>query len=57
MREIFRVQRLGKNLGRYFGETIDIRAVLRDAETAALHSDGEAELAAHATATYSLPAG
>ncbi len=35
MREILRVQKLGKNLGGYFGETIDIRAVLRDVETAA----------------------
>ena len=29
------MQRLGKNLGSYFGETIDIGAVLRDVETAA----------------------
>jgi murein peptide amidase A len=29
------MQRLGKNLGGYFGETIDIHAVLRDVETAA----------------------
>lgn len=29
------VQRLGKNAGGYFGETIDIRAVLAEAETAA----------------------
>jgi murein peptide amidase A len=29
------VQRLGKNLGGYFGETIDIRAVLREIETTA----------------------
>ena len=29
------MQKLGKNLGRYFGEKIDIRAVLRDVETAA----------------------
>jgi hypothetical protein len=35
LREILRVQRLGKNLGGYFGETIDIRTVLRDVETAA----------------------
>jgi len=35
LREILRVQKLGKNLGSYFGETIDIRAVLRDVETAA----------------------
>ncbi len=35
MREILRVQKLGKNHGGYHGETIDIRAVLRDIETAA----------------------
>ena len=39
MREILRVQKLGKNLGKnlgsYFGEVIDIRAVLREVETAA----------------------
>jgi hypothetical protein len=35
LREILRVQRLGKNLGGYFGETIDIHAVLRDIETPA----------------------
>jgi len=29
------MQRLGKNHGRYFGETIDIHAVLREVETAA----------------------
>ena len=29
------MQRLGKNLGSYLGETIDIGAVLRDVETAA----------------------
>jgi hypothetical protein len=34
-REILRVQKLGKNLGGYFGETIDIRAVLRDVAAAA----------------------
>jgi hypothetical protein len=33
--EILRVQKLGKNLGGYYGETIDIRAVLRQVETAA----------------------
>jgi murein peptide amidase A len=31
----WRVQRLGKNLGSYFGETIDIRAVLHNVEAAA----------------------
>jgi len=35
LREILRVQKLGKNHGGYHGETIDIRAVLRDIETAA----------------------
>ncbi len=35
MREILRVQKLGKNHGGYFGETIDIHAVLRDCEVAA----------------------
>jgi hypothetical protein len=32
---LFGVQKLGKNLGGYYGETIDIRAVLRDVQTAA----------------------
>ena len=36
MRNISIVQRLGKNHGGYHGERIDIRAVLRDAESAAL---------------------
>ena len=35
MREILRVQKLGKNHGAYHGETIDIRAVLREIEAAA----------------------
>jgi murein peptide amidase A len=35
LHDIFRVQKLGKNLGGYYGETIDIRAVLRDVEIAA----------------------
>jgi len=35
LREILRVERLGKNHGGYRGETIDIRAVLRDVETVA----------------------
>jgi hypothetical protein len=35
MAEILRVQKLGKNHGGYHGETMDIRAVLRDAESAA----------------------
>ena len=36
MREILRVEKLGKNKGAYHGETIDIRAILRDIETAAV---------------------
>jgi len=32
--EILRVQKLGKNIGGYHGETIDIRAVLRDVKSA-----------------------
>jgi Succinylglutamate desuccinylase / Aspartoacylase family len=35
LREILRVQKLGKNHGGYNGETIDIRAVLREVKTAA----------------------
>ena len=35
LREILRVQRPGKNHGGYQGETIDIRAVLREVETSA----------------------
>ena len=35
LREILRVERLGKNHGGYHGETIDIRAALREIETAA----------------------
>ena len=35
LREIWRVEKLGKNHGGYHGETIDIRIVLRDVETAA----------------------
>jgi hypothetical protein len=35
LREILRVERLGKNHGGYRGETIDVRAALRDIETAA----------------------
>ena len=50
MREILRVQKLGKNHGGYHGETIDIRAVLREIEIAAqphgwtsevFHADGD----------------
>jgi hypothetical protein len=35
LREILRVQKLGKNLGGYHGETIDIRALLQEIEVAA----------------------
>jgi hypothetical protein len=35
LREILRVQKLGKNHGGYHGETVDIRAVLRDVASAA----------------------
>ena len=35
MREILRVERLGKNHGGYHGETIDIRVVLREVEAVA----------------------
>jgi hypothetical protein len=44
LREILRVQRLGKNLGGYHGETIDIRAVLRDVETAARQTGWASEV-------------
>jgi predicted deacylase len=44
LREILRVQKLGKNLGSYFGETIDIRAVLRDVEAAAQQHDWTSEI-------------
>jgi protein MpaA len=44
LREILRVQRLGKNLDGYLGETIDVRAVLRDVEIAALKSGWASEI-------------
>ena len=44
MREILRVQKLGKNLGSYFGETIDIRAVLREVKAAAQSHGWTSEL-------------
>jgi hypothetical protein len=44
MREILRVQKLGKNLGSYHGETIDIRAVLREVEAAAQSRGWTAEV-------------
>jgi hypothetical protein len=53
LRETFRVQRLGKNLGSYFGETIDIRAVLRDVEASA-HEHGWNSEAFHQTGDFKL---
>jgi protein MpaA len=44
LREILRVQKLGKNLGRYLGETIDIRTVLREVEIAAKKSGWHSEI-------------
>ena len=38
------MERLGKNLGKYLGETIDIRAVLKDAEAAARQHGWEQEI-------------
>jgi hypothetical protein len=55
LREILRVEKLGKNHGGYRGETIDIRAVLRDVQAAAqahgwtleiFHDTGEFKLLA-----------
>jgi predicted deacylase len=43
LREILRVERLGKNHGGYHGERIDIRAVLRDIEVAAQQHGWTAE--------------
>jgi protein MpaA len=44
LREILHVQKLGKNLGSYFGETIDIRAVLRDVAAAAQQQGWTSEI-------------
>jgi len=44
LREILRVQKLGKNHGGYHGETIDIRAVLRDLKSAARQHGWSSEL-------------
>jgi murein peptide amidase A len=44
LREILRVQKLGKNHGGYHGETIDIRAVLREIKSAALAHGWTSEL-------------
>ncbi|HEU0037683.1 MAG TPA: hypothetical protein VFR76_00250, partial [Verrucomicrobiae bacterium] len=38
------MQRLGRNLGGYSGETIDIRAILRDIETAAQQNGWSSEV-------------
>ena len=44
LREILRVQKLGKNHGGYHGETIDIRAVLREVEASAHHHGWTVEI-------------
>jgi protein MpaA len=44
LREIVRVLKLGKNRGGYHGETIDIRAVLREVEIAAQKSRWHSEI-------------
>jgi hypothetical protein len=43
LREICRVRKLGRNLGRYLGETIDVRAVLRELESTALEQGWSTE--------------
>ena len=55
MREILRVQKLGKNHGGYCGETIDIRAVLREVENAA-RKHGWASEIFHEANGFKLPA-
>ena len=55
MREILRVQKLGKNKGGYHGETIDIRAVLRDVEIAAQQHGWTSETFGH-QGEFNLPA-
>jgi len=49
------MERLGKNHGGYHGETIDIRAVLRDVETAAQQHGWTSEIF-HQTPEFKLPA-
>jgi len=49
------MQRLGKNLGSYLGERIDIRAVLHDIETAARQHGWQAEMF-HQTSEFKFPA-
>ena len=53
LQEIFQVQKLGKNLGAYLGETIDIQAALHDAETAA-QRHGWTEEVFHETGEFKL---
>jgi predicted deacylase len=55
LREILRVQKLGKNLGGYHGETIDIRAVLRAVESAARQHGWASEIF-HEADGFKLPA-
>jgi hypothetical protein len=55
LREIPRVERLGKNHGGYRGETIDIRAVLRDITDAAQTHGWTAEIF-HCTREFDLTA-
>jgi hypothetical protein len=47
------VQKLGKNLGGYLGETIDVHTVLRDVEIAALKNNWSSEIF-HETGEYKL---
>jgi len=53
--EILRVQKLGKNHGAYCGETIDLRAVLREIELAASRHGWQSE-AFYETDVIKLPA-
>jgi murein peptide amidase A len=55
LHDIVRVERLGKNHGGYHGETIDIRAVLRDVHAAAQISGWTSETF-YQTADYKYPA-
>jgi hypothetical protein len=55
LHDILRVQKLGKNLGGYHGETIDIRAVLREVESAARQHGWASEIL-HDTGEFKLPA-
>src|SRR5580704_1216969 len=41
------MQKLGKNIGKYLGETIDVRAVLRDAQMAAEQHGWSSEVFYH----------